>query len=72
MASRDCFVGSSQGNLERRVPMAQQCDRSAEHRCRGMCPSAAEEVAVFETPGLRCVQCVRSGEMRPSLRLDLC
>jgi len=56
MGSRDCFVGSSQGNPERHVPTAQQCNRSAEHRHQGMFPSAAEKVAVVETPSLQCFQ----------------
>jgi len=72
MGSRDCSVGSSEGNPERRVPMAQQCNRSAEHRQRGMFPFAAEEVAVVETPSLRCFQPVRGRETRPSLQLKLC
>jgi hypothetical protein len=53
MGSRDCSVGSSQGNPERRIPMAQQCNRSAEHRHQGLFPSAAVEVAVVETPSVR-------------------
>jgi len=51
MGSRDRFVGSSQGSPERRVPMAQQCNQSAEGRCRGIFPSASE-VAVVVTPSL--------------------
>jgi len=47
--------------------MAQQCDRSTERRRWGMFLFAAEEVVVFETQSLRCFQCVRGGETRPSL-----
>jgi hypothetical protein len=54
------------------LPMAQQCNRSAEHRHRGMFPSAAEEVAVVETPSLRSFQQVQGRETCPSLRLNLC
>jgi hypothetical protein len=72
MGSRDCSVGSSQGNPERRVPMAQQCNRSAERRRRGMSPSAGEVVAVVETPSLQCFQRVRGRETRPILQLNLC
>jgi len=72
MGSMDSFVGSSQGNPERRVPMAQQCNRSVEHWCWGMCTSAAEELAVVETPSQQCFQGVRRRETRPSLRLNLC
>jgi hypothetical protein len=72
MGSRDCSVGLSQGNPERRVPMAPQCNRSAERRRRGMFPSPAEEVTVVETPSLRCFQRVRGRETRPSLQLNLC
>jgi len=53
MGSRDCSVGSSQGNPECRVPMAQECNCSEERRRQGMIPSVAEEVAVVETPSLR-------------------
>jgi len=67
MGSRDCSVGSSQGNPGRRVPMAQQCNHSAERRFRGMFPSAADQVAVVETASLRCFQRVQGREMRPSL-----
>jgi len=70
--SRDCFVGSSQVNPERRVPMVQQCNQSAEHRCRSVFPSAAEKAAVVETPSLRCAQGIRDTEMGASLRLNLC
>jgi len=52
--------------------MAEQCNRSAERRRRGMFPSGAEEVAVVETPSLRCFQRVGVRETRPSLRLNLC
>jgi len=72
MGSRDCSVGSSQGNPERRVPMAQECDCSVEHWHRGMFLSLAEEVPVVETPSLRCFQRVRGRETSPSLRLNLC
>jgi len=72
MGGRDCFVGSSQGNPERRVPRAQQYTRSAEHQCRGIILSAAEEVAVSETLRLRCCQGVRGRVTRPSLRQNLC
>jgi len=51
--------------------MDQQCNRSAERRCRGMCLSAGEEVAVVETPSLRCSQRDQGWDRRPSLRLDL-
>jgi len=71
MGSRDCYVGWSQGSLERRVPMAQQCNRSAERRHRGIFPPAAD-VVVVESPSLRSFQHVRGRETRPSLRLNLC
>jgi len=53
MGSRDCFVGSSQGNPECRVPMAQQCNPSAKRRCGGMFLSMPEESTVVETLSLR-------------------
>jgi len=71
MGSSDCFVGSSQGNPESRVPMAQQCNRSAVHWRWGILPSAAQ-VAVDETLREQCFQRVRGRETRPSLRLNLC
>jgi len=67
----DRFVGSSQGNPECRVLVAQQYNGSVEHRHRGMIQSGAEEVAVVETPSLRCFQCARGKETHPSLRLNL-
>jgi len=48
----DCSVGSSHGNPECPVPMAQQCNCSAERRHRGRFPSVAEEVGVVGTPSL--------------------
>jgi len=36
--------------------MAEQCDRSAEGRRRGMFPSSAQVVAVVETLSLQCFQ----------------
>ena len=65
--SWDSLVGSSEGNPEHCVPMVQQCDPSAEHRCLGMFPSVAGEVAVVETLSLRCVQGVRGRETLPNL-----
>ena len=47
--------------------MAQQCDHSEERRRRGIFPSAAEELAVVETPRLRYFQPVPRRETRPSL-----
>jgi len=72
MGSRDCFLGLSLGNPEHRVPMVQQCIRSAKHRGWGMFPSAPDEVAAVETLSLRCCQGVRVRETRPSLRLNVC
>ena len=69
--SRDCFVGSSQANPECHVPMDKQDNRSVERRCRGMFPSAGEEVAVVETPSLQCDQSVQARETHPSLQLNL-
>jgi len=66
------FVGESEGNPEHRVCMAQQCNRSAEHRRLGMNLSAAEEPVVVETLSLRYVHGVRGGEIRASLRINLC
>jgi hypothetical protein len=37
-----------------------------------MFPSAAEEVAVVETPILRCCQRISGRETRPSLWLNIC
>jgi len=72
MGSRDCFVGSSQGNPQRRDPMAQQCNRSGQLWSWGTFWSAAEKVAVVERPSLRCFQRVRGRETRPGLRLNHC
>jgi len=72
MGSRDFFVGSSQGNPERRVPTAQQCNRSTKCQHWGMFSAAAEDVAVIETPSLQWFQLVRGKETRPSLQLNLC
>jgi len=69
--SSDCFVGWSQGSPRWRVPMAQQCNRSAERQHQGIFPFAAV-VAVVEAPSLRCFQHVQGRETRPSLRLNLC
>jgi len=70
MGSRDRSGGSSQGNPEHRVSLAQQSNHSAERRQRGTFPSREEEVVVVETVSLRCFQCVRGREMRTSLRLN--
>jgi len=59
-------VGWSQGSPERHVPMAEQCNRSAECRCQGMFPFV-EEVAVVETPSMGYLQRARGRETRPSL-----
>jgi len=56
MGSGNCFVGLSHGIPENRVPMAQQWDCSEEHWHWGMFPFEAQEVAVVETPSLRCFQ----------------
>jgi len=56
MGSRDCFLGMTQGNPERRVTMAQQCNYTMERQRRGLFPSAAEEVAVVDNLSLRCIQ----------------
>jgi hypothetical protein len=52
--------------------MTKQCNRTAERLRRDMFPSAAEEVAVVETPSLQWFQRIRGMEMRPSLRLTIC
>jgi hypothetical protein len=67
MVSRNCIIGSSQGKSEGRVPMAQQGIRSAVPRRRVVFPSAAEEVAVVETPCLQLVQRVQARETNASL-----
>jgi len=72
MGSRDCFVGLSQANPERRVPMAQQCNHSVKGQRLGMFPSVAEAMAVVDSSSLRCSQCVRGRATRPSLRLNPC
>jgi hypothetical protein len=51
--------------------MAQQCNHSEQRWRQGMCLSAAEEVAVVETPSLRCFKRVPGRETRLSLRLNL-
>ena len=72
MGSRNCFVGSSEGNPEHRICMAQPRTRSALCRRRGLFPSVVEEVAVVDAVRLQCFQCFRGRETRPSLRLNLC
>jgi hypothetical protein len=56
MGSRDSSVGMSQGIPERHVPIADQCNHSAERRRQSMFLSAAKEVAVVDIPSLRCIQ----------------
>jgi len=72
MGSRDCSVGSCQGNHERCVPMAQQCNLSAVRWRRGFFPSVAEAVAVVESLSLRCFEHVLDWETRLSQQLNLC
>jgi hypothetical protein len=58
MGSRDCSVGSSQGNNEHCIPMAQQGNSLAGRQRWGISLSEAEEVALVESLSLLWFECV--------------
>ena len=53
MGTRDCFVDVFESNPECHIPMAQECNRSAEHRRWGMIPSREDKLAVVGTASLQ-------------------